>query len=457
MQVLLLLTLQLGPGTALQAAAPDGEALSPPLRRFLERYTQAWNSLNPFALQRLAAPGQPVFRSLIRSDEFDKLRSKSVHLEELRAIGDRQVAFVEVHDNLSRGGTLQTVRLQVELALVDAGGWLAIRKRLARPLEAKPYWRELGHALQALDELRAGQAAAILEELLPEVSAGETAHPVLEAEIRYYLALSHRALGQAKQAYAALNEAVALHPFFPWALNALAEHEIIAKRPREARQLLLRSRGLDPQQAEVRSLLMLIDATLAVGSDLEASRFLSDWLSADELGHDLGRVEDLSGYGAGAAGPTLKALVLLLANRVEPARAALVQARGLDDDAPLTRYLSAKVWLLQGRYAAAEEVLDDLGDEAAPCEGCDDVQLLHGLALEGSDQTEDALELYEALRRAGRYEGIVHLRIGRLLLRLGREAEAGIALDQARRYRLAQQERNLLYDLIQEQGYDPLR
>jgi tetratricopeptide (TPR) repeat protein len=437
----------------------DVDAVSPELRRFLGRYTQAWSSLNPFELQRLAAPGQPVFRSLIRSDELDLLRSKTVSLEALRVSGNRQLTFVEVHDNLTRGGTLQSVRLQVELALVDAGGYLAIRKRLARPLEASPYARQLGHVLQAIDTQRYDQAITILEELLPEVSVGETAHPVLEAELKYYMALVHRGQGNATEARAALVEALALHPFFPWAQKALAEQEIIAGRLHEARRLLARARSLDPGQAEARSLLMLIDAALAVGSEAEATRFLIAWLMAEANGLGGDWHGELSGAKAGVAGLNLKALALLLANRLEPARAALVQARSLDDYSPLTRYLSAKVWLLLGRYAAAEEILDDLGDEAPPCEGCDDVLLLHGLALEGSDQNDEALELYEALRRSGSgaHEGIVHLRTGRLLLRLGRETEAGSALDQARRYRLNQQERNLLYDIIQEQGYDPLR
>lgn len=420
------------------------------VQRVLADYVHAWSTLNPYALQALAAPGVPVFRDLILSDELDALKTKTVRLEDVRATGPRQVAFTEVHENLLRGGTLSAVRLGVELTLVDERGALAVRERLARPLPGDAVTRTLSAVASLLDAGRPAEAQAALDRLLPELAG----NPLQEAEARYLSGLAQRDLAQADRARASLEAALALHPAFPWALNALAEQEVLAGSVQKALELLERSLAVDPDQLAVRTLALLLRTGLQAGAEAEVARLLSPWLLGDVRAPEQVAVERLSKAGDGPHAANLKALLHLQADQPALAREVLLvsQTRHVDD--PLTQCLLGRAWMLLGRPDRALKAFDTVKQPPA---GCEDVPLLVALAHDDAGDAKKALEAYDALRSAGRHEGLALVRSARLLLRQAREAEGRATLDAARRLPLPKAERVRLYDLMVENGYDPLR
>jgi|GEM_PF-2867343 len=424
--------------------------LPEPVQRVLADYVHAWSTLNPYALQAVAAPGAPVFRDLILSDELDALKTKTVRLDEVRATGPRQVAFTEVHENLLRGGTLSVVRLGVELTLADERGALAVRERIARPLPPDAATRALSTAGALLDDGRAGEAQVVLDRLLPELSG----HPLLEAEARYLAGLAQRDLAQADKARSQLEAALALHPAFPWALNALAEQEVLAGSVQKALALLERSLAVEPEQRPVTTLALLLRTGLQAGTEAEVARLLSPWLLGDVRAPEQVAVERLSKAGEGPHAANLKALLHLQADQPALAREVLLVSQTRHADDALTHCLLGRAWLLLGRPDRALKSFDAVKD---PPTGCEDVPLLTALAHDDAGDAKKALEAYDALRGTGRYEGLALVRSARLLLRQGREAEGRAALDAARRLPLAKAERVLLHDLMVENGYDPLR
>jgi tetratricopeptide (TPR) repeat protein len=437
------LALLLWPG--LLAAAPEADVAA-----FLDLYARAWSTLNPFELQRLAEPGRPVFRNLVESGDLDGLRSKSVVLEEVHVSAGRQAEFVEVHLNQTRGGLQSTVRLKVALGLVDAGGWLAIRSRVARSLPPPPALGTLADALGHLDRGEVGPARAALTALLPQLS-GDAA---LEAQAHYELGLCERADGQHERAVERLKAALERKPTFPAAMNALAELELLSGKAQAARDRLKRSLEQEPAQPEVRRVLLLLNLALALAPEDEVARRLGPYLQGRaEAGPDL-QLENLKGWGQGPEGPNLKALLLLGAN--QPDRAVEVLNKNLDrypaDN--LARYLLGKAWLLTGQYGQAARELRAVGPLAFPYE---DAPLLLALALEGTKNPKAALDVYEALLEKNAGDCSAHLRLGRLLLRLGHEDEGHAHLETVRHCRLDETERATLYHLMTDYGLDPLR
>jgi len=120
----------------------------------------------------------------------------------------------------------------------------------------------------------------------------------------------------------------------------------------------------------------------------------------------------------------------------------------------LARYLLGKAWLLAGQYGQAARELRAVGPLAFPYE---DAPLLLALALEGTKNPKAARDVYEALLEKHPSDCSVHLRHGRLLLRLGHEDEGRAHLEAARRCRLDETERNTLFKLLTDYGSDPLR
>jgi len=362
----------------------------------------------------------------------------------------RQVEFVEVHVNETRGGLQSTVRLKVALGLVDAGGWLAIRSRVVRSLPPPPAHRTLAEAVERLDRGEAGPARAALAALLPQLG-GDAG---LEAQAQYSLGLCERADGQHERAGERFRAALERRPAFPAAMNALAELELLSGKATAARDRLRRSLETEAAQPEARRVLLLLNLALALAPEDEVARRLGPYLQGrTETGADL-QLENLKGWGQGPEGPNLKALLLLGAN--QPERAVEVLGKNLDrypaDN--LARYLLGKAWLLAGQYGQAARELRAVGPLAFPYE---DAPLLLALALEGTKNPKAALDVYEALLEKHPSDCSVHLRHGRLLLRLGHEDEGRAHLEAARRCRLDETERNTLFKLLTDYGSDPLR
>ena len=433
---------------ALPRAASGG--VEGEVRRFLNLYTQAWSTLNPFELQRLAEPGAPAFRALILSDAMDSLASKTVRTEDIRFISARQVSFVEVHDNLSRGGTLSSVRLQVQLSLVDLGGWLAIRTRLVRPMDPAPVARGCARAMEALDEDHPKRALMILGSVRDQAAE----HPVIEAELHYLEGLCRRALNDPAAAIQSFRAALGLNPIFPWAMNALGEQELLAGHPREAERLFRASLAVDPEQRSLHTLRRMLELALGLGDEAAVSKLLTPLATGDMS--SLGRVDlgALSGGQGSIEAAELRAIILLAGNQLERGLDVLYAAHRRFGDTMTTRYLLGRTLLLLGRYHVA---VDELEDVDADTSGCEDAPLLLALALEGTDAPDEAIEVYEELLEArGGRDGLVDLRLGRLLIRLGYAAEGISHLESARRHRLNQTQRKVLYELLLDHGYDPL-
>jgi tetratricopeptide (TPR) repeat protein len=424
--------------------------LSEAVRRVLSDYVHAWSTLNPYALQALAAPGVPVFRDLVLSDELDALKATTVRLEDVRPLGRGQVAFREVHQNQLRGGTLVEVPLAVELTLAEERGQLVVRERVARALPPEAPARDLAAAAALLDQGNANEALVTLQRVLPAL-AGK---PLAEAEGRYLIGLAYRDLARADKARESLEAALAVHPAFPWALNALAEQDVLAGAVQQALTRLDRSLATDPGQDSVRTLALVLRTALAAGTEAEVARLLAPWLLGEVRAPEQIAVERLSKAGEGPAAASLKALLHLQADQPSLAREVLLVSETKHHDDPLTRCLLGRSWLLLGRPDRAVKAFDELKE---PPEGCEDVPLLRALALDDAGDSKRALEAYEALRGVPRYEGVALVRSARLLLRMGREAEGRAILDAARRVPLARAERVMLHDLMVENGYDPLR
>jgi tetratricopeptide (TPR) repeat protein len=430
-----------------RAASADVEG---EVRRFLNLYTQAWSTLNPFELQRLAEPGAPTFRALILSDAMDSLASKTVRLEDIRFVSARQVSFVEVHDNLSRGGTLSSVRLQVQLSLADLGGWLAIRARLVRPMEPAPVARGFARAMEALDEDHPKRAVMILGSVRDQAAE----HPVVLAELHYLEGLCRRALGDPAAAIKGFRAALEQNPIFPWAMNALGEQELLAGHPREAERLFRASLAVDPEQRSLQTLRRMLELALGLGDEAAVTNLLTPLATGDMT--NLSRVDlaPLTGGHGSIEATELRATILLAGNQLERGLDVLYAAHRRFGDTMTTRYLLGRTLLLLGRYNLAVDELEDVDSETP---GCEDAPLLLALALEGTEAPDDAIEVYEdVLEARGGRDGLVDLRLGRLLIRLGYGAEGVSHLESARRHRLNRTQRKVLYELLVDHGYDPL-
>jgi len=436
-------------GTATTARARPAE-LAEPVQRVLSDYVHAWSTLNPYALQALAAPGAPVFRDLVLSDELDGLKAKTVRVEDVRPLGRGQVAFREVHENVLRGGTLVEVTLAVELTLAEERGQLVIRERVARTVPPVSPARDLAAAAALLDQGRANEALVALQRVLPELAG----RPLAEAEGRYLIGLAFRDLARADKAREAFDAALAVHPAFPWALNALAEQHVLAGEVQKALALLDRSLAAEPGQDAVRTLALMLRTALQAGTEAEVARLLTPWLMGEVRAPEQLAVERLSKAGEGPAAASLKALLHLQADQPALAREVLLVSETRHHDDPLTQCLLGRAWLSLGRPDRAIKVLDDLKEPPA---GCEDVPLLLARSYDDAGDAKRALDAYETLRGATRHEGLALVRSARLLLRTGREAEGRAALDAARRVPLYRTERVLLHDLMVENGYDPLR
>lgn len=435
--------------SAASAAARPAE-LPTTVQGALADYVHAWSTLNPYALQALAAPGVPLFRDLVFSDELDGVKAKIVRLDDVRVAGPGQLTFVEVHENLLRGGTRTVVSLDVELTLVEEAGALVLRGRLVKPRPPEPGARVLAEAAALLDVDRPAEAVAALERALPELM-GE---PQAEAEARYLLGLALRDLAEADKARASLEAALAVHPAFPWALNALAEQEVLAGGVQKGLVLLERSLAVEPDQEAVRTLALLLRTGLQAGSEAEVARLLAPWLLGEVRAPEQLAVERLSRAGEGPHAATLKALLHLQSDQPSLAREVLLVSQTRHADDSLTQCLLGRAWLLLGRPGRALKAFEAVKEPPA---GCEDVPLLVALALDAEGDAKKALEAYEVLRNAGRFEGQALVRSARLLLRQGREAEGRATLDAARRLPLKKALRVQLHDLMVEHGYDPLR
>lgn len=296
--LLLAVTAILTIGSERPAHALDGDP-AVLIEEFLADYQLAFASGNPLLLRRYD-PNWRVFQPLLHSDWFDHVARSDVELSERQVIslkpgeGTYQVSFVKTQEDIQRTGmfTRGQVGIRMEVKVID--GHLEVLNHRTFPpgvavagyLSGDPRsWGE-EHSLverylyRGLEYLRDGDIKNAEDQVgkaLELVESGSTPTYALgtayfAATCYYYSAMLQSKSGDFKLAIEQLEEALAIHPDFPAALNLRAEMYFNDGEFEVALQRWSRSLELYPEQPAIREIADLM--TQAMESKRESTRAL---------------------------------------------------------------------------------------------------------------------------------------------------------------------------------------
>lgn len=213
-------------------------------------------------------------------------------------------------------------------------------ERFARAAELDPEsWETRYHHGRAL------AAGGRFDEAIPELEAAAERHAEASA-VSYTLGIAHASLGHAGEAVTALTRAIEVDPFFLDAYLTLADVLCAARRPEEARTVLLQAQSIRPDAAAVYDKLAAVELKLgdlpaAVAALAEEARvdpanaeahvgLVTFALAAQDV-HTAAQAVDVFEelHGEDWRAPWLRSKILDMADRPEEAAAALRQAHEL--------------------------------------------------------------------------------------------------------------------------------
>lgn len=269
---------------------------------FVSDYQQAFATGNPLPLQRYD-PNWSVFQPLLLTTWFDHVARSNVELSERQVIslkpdeGTYQLSFIKTQEDIQRSGMftrgLAGIRMEVRVLdgrlevlshrtfppRVAVEGYLSgdprswgeehslVERYLYRGLE---YLRD-GDIKNAEDQV--GRALDLVQAgSIPEYALGSA---YFSATCYYYSAMLNSKSGNFAEASEQLEEALAMHPDYPAALNLRAEMYFNDGEFEVALQMWLRSLELFPSQPQIREIGALMAEAMATRRESSRSLLLS--------------------------------------------------------------------------------------------------------------------------------------------------------------------------------------
>jgi tetratricopeptide (TPR) repeat protein len=295
----LAIVLPLGSDRPAHASGEDPAAL---IEQFLADYQRAFSSGNPLLLHRYDSSWR-VFQPLLLSTWFDHVSRSNVELSERQVIslkpdeGTYQLSFTKAQEDIQQSGMftrgLAGIRMEVK---VSDGHLEVLNHRTLPPGVAVAGYRSGDprswgeeHSLverylyRGLEYLRDGDIKNAEEQVskaldlvqsgnIPEYALGSA---YFSATCYYYSAMLNSKSSNFSVAIERLEEALAMHPDFPAALNLRADMYFNDGEFEVALQKWQRSLELFPNQPEVREIAALIAEALATSSESRRALLLS--------------------------------------------------------------------------------------------------------------------------------------------------------------------------------------
>ena len=284
------------------AVAVPARAGEPPaeVTELLARYEAAWEARDVFALVALAPAGAPQFLDLLDDERLDHVVQTAVRIRDLQAEpyedlpGALRVTFVKEHEDVLAAGTVTRGLARIEvLARPGSGGLEIVSHRMVpfgggadgyRSDDPSTWGEEHGRVERLFYEghrlLQRGDSAGALERFqrilagddpkaAPAGPGYETGDGRFLAQAHYFAAVCEHRRGDRAKAVAHAEQAVALHPDFPLALNFLAERVLDGGSFEDALPYWRRSLSVFPRQPEVAAQLDFHEKALTHYADVD--------------------------------------------------------------------------------------------------------------------------------------------------------------------------------------------
>jgi tetratricopeptide (TPR) repeat protein len=443
------------------------------VHRFVAKYVNAWQSMNPFRLMDLAAPGLTTFNPLLIQERFDRLQKTAVTVHNIRVVstsdsGNRVVvSFIKDHEDLFRDGTLTrgigrvsvTLRAQKPHYSPRAGIDYHIVKHKLEALESpvgsgsekigiSESQRHFRTAVLQVGQRRFHRALVSLDKALAVADGLELKLGAdrFKAQVHYYRAVCLKQKGELTETIAGLENALRFNREFPLALNALARSRAgvgdLAGAVERYRQSLDLYRDQPVIQTELEFYRL---ALTAINDPTQRTAYLA--LRGMTPHRALERVrKQMKAHPSNPVWFTVGATLLLETHRPLEAEALLKKTPG-DKSAPLNRYLMAQAALARGDQATALKRFDSLWNLAPGYR--DTIVYITELSDRARRWRTAIAYLKEALLTDPGSPTVLY-KIGLFELRMGRRFRALRALQQARENRPPKRIRIALHRLFQQ-------
>lgn len=458
------------------AAAATGDAQATG-NRFLKDYREAFESSNPFILDKYDPKGL-VFHELATSEWFDNIKQTRLEIRDpvFTSVdedwGQFTIKFVKVQEDLLLSGLFTRGIVRVEIDMVwTPDGYVAKAHRAIKPDGAEDNYRsqdprtwgpehhETERALYlGLELLREGDVAGA-ERYVMQASQllGEGKIPGFVSGDSFFVATCYyaRALLSAKQGNyamsdAALGEALRVHPDFPMALNLMGIVRYENGEYERALSFWRQSLSVYSAQSAVAVAVDWLDAVVATKDDEQRNQLLS---MADMPPSQL----------VGVLNPLLKSKPRVAFATRMLARAyweggdlekgiEVVRNSGRTGKDPEVTWLAARLNLKAGHIEEARSLLESL-EKSDP--GYRDTPLVLAAIHAASGRFSEALARLATLQASPDFPGAHHALLAKYSLLSGRLLDAYDHLGAATRSRMptvAREEAALMRRQISGQG-----